>query len=104
MRPHLIVPGVTHDEEEPRYVCTVPVGPEEICGRCWYDGEERAYQLHVGKCARDHMDEIRAQRLTERLPAFAPWDEEVEAHMREVGERMKREGRLTVKKNERAGF
>jgi hypothetical protein len=32
------------------------------------------------------------------------WDPEVEAHMREVGERMKREGRLTVKKNERAGF
>lgn len=104
MRPDLIIPGVTHDDEEPRYVCTVPVAPNEICGRCWYDGEERAYQQHVGRCARDHMDEIHAQRLAERLPAFAPMDPEIEEHMRKVGDRMKREGRLEVKPSERAGF
>jgi hypothetical protein len=41
-----------------------------------------------------------------RLAVLQPesWDVEVEEHLRKVGERMKREGRLTVRPNERAGF
>lgn len=107
MKPHLIVPGVTHDDEEPLYVCTVPITMDgEICGRCWYAGEERAYQQHVGPCARSHLAEIQAQRLAARLPAFDEnaWDPEIRAHMDKVGERMKKEGRLTVNPNEKAGF
>lgn len=107
MKPHLIVPGVTHDEEEPAYVCTVPVSEDgEICGRCWYDGEERAYQAHVGKCARSHLQEIDAQRLKTRAPIFdeESWDPEVAEHLRKVGKRMRAEGRLEVRPNEKAGF
>jgi hypothetical protein len=102
----LFVPGVTRDDEEPSYVCTVPVADGEICGRCWYDGEERAYQAHVGRCAREHMDQINRERLAARAPAFdeETWDPEIAEHMRKVGERMLKEGRLTVNPNERAGF
>jgi hypothetical protein len=32
------------------------------------------------------------------------WDPEIRQHMDKVGERMKREGRLVVRPNERAGF
>jgi hypothetical protein len=101
----LFIPGVTRDDEDPQFVCTVPVDVAGTpCGREFYEDERLAFQHHVGACAREHMEHIQAQRLTARLPAFAPWDEEVEAHMRVVGERMRREGRLTVRPNERAGF
>ena len=60
----------------------------------------------MARCASGHMDEARGERLKERMPIFDPesWDPEVERHMREVGKRMLREGRLEVKKSERAGF
>lgn len=60
----------------------------------------------VGRCARNHMDELRSMRLKERMPVLDDdqWDSEIAAHMKKVGERMLKEGRLTVKPNERAGF
>lgn len=86
-------------------VCTVPTGPDEVCGRLYYPGEERAWQKHVGECAREHADAIHAERPSVRLPAvYESPDPEVDAHMQKVGERMKREGRLTVHPSERAGF
>lgn len=93
-------------DEEPVAVCRVPVGGGEVCGKPFFPGEERAFQKHVGECAREHADEIRAESPRQKMPVFdeETWDPEVAAHMREVGRRMLREGRLETKPNERAGF
>lgn len=101
--PKLIVPGVRDDE--PEFVCTVPVNADgDTCGHLFYPGEERAYQKHVGKCAREHIDVIRAASPRTRNEIFEPWDPEVAAHMEKVGKRMIEERRLEVKPSERAGF
>ena len=99
----LFLPGL--HGAEPTMICRVPTGEGEICGRLYYPGEEREWQKHCGECARKHMDAIQAERPSVRLPAiYESWDPEVEEHMRRVGERMKKEGRLTVHPSERAGF
>jgi hypothetical protein len=94
------------DPDERLMVCRVITGPDETCGKVFRRGEEKAWQMHVGACARAHVDQIHAESLRTRIPILDPnsWDPEVERHMREVGERMKREGRLEVKPSERAGF
>jgi hypothetical protein len=78
------------------------------CGARFYKGQEDRWQKHVGDCARRHLDEIRALAPSEKNKGtvFDPAgvDQEVAAHMRRVGRRMRREGRLTVNPNERAGF
>lgn len=89
-------------------VCRVLVDAqtERVCGRLFEPGEERAFQKHVGDCAREHIDQIRAGSPRAKMPVLDPneWDPEIEEHMRKVGRRMIREGRLEVRKNERAGF
>jgi hypothetical protein len=71
-------------------------------------GEEQAWQDHTVRCARRHIDEIRAMAPSEKHKGtvFDPetWDPEIDEHMRKVGQRMIAEGRLTVRKSERAGF
>lgn len=83
------------------------VGVCNVCGAEFGEGQEQTWQKHVGNCARKHMDEILAMRPSQRNKGgpFDPdtWDPEVEAHMREVGRRMLREGRLEVLPHERAG-
>jgi hypothetical protein len=58
-------------------------------------------------CARRHLDEIRASSPRERNRGgpFDPdqWDPEIDAHMKRVGERMLKEGRLEMDRSERAG-
>jgi hypothetical protein len=103
----LFVPGATRDDEEPSLFCTVPVDAEgTLCGACFYEDERSKYQRHVGACARENMEHIEAQRLAAKNPIFDEntWDPEISAHMRKVGERMRKEGRLVVRPNERAGF
>jgi hypothetical protein len=78
------------------------------CGQVFYSGQEEEWQKHVGWCAKRNVDAIReviAERK-KRQAVFQPenWDPEVREHMDKVGKRMKAEGRLTVKPNERAGF
>ena len=91
--------------EEPSMVCTVPTGEDQVCGKLFYPGEERAWQRHVGECAREHMDQVQASRPSVRLPAvYESLDPEVDAHMERVGKQMLKEGRLTVHPHERAGF
>lgn len=85
----------------------VVVGKCEVpgCGAIFRKGEEEAWQRHVGPCARAHMDRLRA--VMDRAgagPLGEDFDPEVTKHMRGVGERMLREGRMTVNPNERAGF
>lgn len=102
----IIVPRGYESENapEPTMVCRVPINEEDLCLKGFYPGEERAFQRHVGICARQHRDAIEERR--KRLAIFHEdaWDPEIAAHMRKVGERMKREGRLVVKPNERAGL
>ena len=94
------------DGPEPTMVCRVPTGDGEVCGKAFYPGEERKWQRHVGECAARHRDKIETQSPRTRLPIFSDeaWDPEISAHMRKVGDRMIREGRLEVRPNERAGF
>lgn len=86
----------------------VIVGKCHVCGGEFGEGEEQRWQEHVGNCARAHMDEIRAMAPSEanKGTLWDPneWDPEVDAHMLEVGRRMRREGRMVVKRSERAGF
>lgn len=99
----LLVPRGYEDPEPP-----VMVGVCTTCDARFYRGQEEDWQRHVGPCARAHLGEIMDARAAKkkRLAALQPesWDVELEAHMAKVGERMKREGRLTVRPNERAGF
>lgn len=85
----------------------VLVGKCHLCDATFYRGQEQAWQEHVGECARSQLDEIRHQREQERKTSIFNednWDPELAAHMKKVGERMLREGRLVMKPNERAGF
>lgn len=93
-------------ETKPIAVCRVPVGGGRTCGTEFWPGQEAAFERHVRACVRKHEAEIHAESPRTRMPIFRPeaWDPELTAHMKRVGDRMLEEGRMTVKKNERAGF
>jgi hypothetical protein len=81
------------------------VGQCSLCELVFYDQDEA--RRHFERNARKHAEmanEMRQERLEERMPVFEEWDPEVAAHLRKVGERMVAEGRLEVKPSERAGF
>lgn len=87
----------------PKYRCSVPTGDDETCGAMFYEGEERKYERHVGRCARQHRDAIEANSPKVKMPIFfdpEQWDPEYEAYMRGVGQRMKAEGRVEQRRNE----
>lgn len=92
------------DPNERLMVCRVVTAPGEICGMTFTRPD--VWQRHVGRCARAHMDEIRAESIKARMPVLddASWDPEIAEHMQTVGKRMREEGRLEVKPNEKAGF
>jgi hypothetical protein len=96
----LWLPGSV-DPPERLMVCRVVTGPGETCGRTFTRPD--VWQRHVGRCARAHMDEIRAESLTARMPVFdiENWSPDAERHVLAVGERMKAEGRLDMKPHER---
>lgn len=73
------------------------------CGATFREGEEAAWEKHVGQCARSNLDAIREVIAAKEKGPFADFDPEVSAHLRRVGERMLREGRLTIRPNEAAG-
>jgi hypothetical protein len=81
-----------------------PVGECYLCGAEFFPGDNQA--RHMRQCVRERADDFIAERAAQRkrLAALQPWDPEIAEHMRNVGERMKREGRLVVRPNERAGF
>ena len=82
------------------------VGKCEVpgCGLTFYAGEEEAWQRHVGPCARKNLDAIKAETSKLAIDNEQNWDPEVAAHMRSVGKRMLKEGRMEVLPHERAGF
>lgn len=83
----------------------VIVGKCHVCDATFYRGSEDEWQRHVGECARSHLGEIMDARAEEkqRMAIFQPdaWDPEFREHMDKVGARMKREGRLVQRPNER---
>lgn len=96
----LWLPGLP-DPDERLMVCRVVTAPGEICGMTFTRPD--VWQRHVGRCARAHMDEIRAESIKARMPMFdeESWDPEWAAHQQTVGECMRREGRLVPNENER---
>ena len=76
------------------------------CDARFYSGQELQWQTHVGRCARQHMDEIQQMRPSVRNKGtmWEPQDPDIEKHFRKVGERMQKEGRKVVLPNERAGL
>lgn len=89
--------------EQPVFKCNVPG-----CKTVFYAGQERAYQRHVGVCARRNIDRIRAELPSEQNKGTifdtANNDVELEQHFKGVWGRMKEEGRMEVKPNEAAGL
>lgn len=97
---NLWLPG-DPDPDERLMVCRVVTGPGEICGMTFT--RQDVWQRHVGRCARAHIDEIRAESMRARMPVLdeANWDPEWSEHQQEVGRRMVAEGRLVPRPNER---
>lgn len=60
-------------------------------------------EMGLGRCARNHPDEIEAAKLKNRIPIMDEnqWNPDASAYLRKVGDRMIREGRLVMKPNER---
>lgn len=104
----MFVPGrYCEDGAVAAFRCTVPIDANgATCGAAFTKEQHGLYERHTGRCARQHEDVWRRAAPSHRLPVFdeSNWDPEVAAHMRVVGARMLREGRMTVKPSERAGF
>lgn len=64
----ILPPHVVIHDEQPKYVCRVPAGDGRFCGQPFYEGEERAYQRHVSKCAEENAEYIAMYR-EQRQPA-----------------------------------
>lgn len=82
-----------------------PNGHCNICDEDLY-GTVGDMQKHMASCARANIDTIRAAAPSAKNKGgpFDPdnWDPEVEEHLKKVGERMLKEGRLEMHDNERA--
>lgn len=98
----LWTPQQDMQDREPTMVCRVPTGPDELCLKEFYPGEERAFAKHVGECFEAHRVEV-AATSPRRLAAFdeETWDPEAFLALRETGRRMLREGRLETLPSER---
>lgn len=85
-----------------------PLGACHVCGSPFFS--DRDMRAHFA--SREHheaMEAALADRVAQkRRLAFIHSDDEndveIEAHLRKVGQRMRREGRWELKPNERAGF
>jgi hypothetical protein len=72
-----------------------------VCGWGFTASESREWQKHVGDCARQNMTEIVAKSPKGTVWDDEEWSPEASKHVREVGERMLKEGRLEMKPSER---
>jgi hypothetical protein len=98
----IYVPGRHADNPALDFVCRIPT-KDGICGvRC---DTLPAMEHHLRVCRSRHEQEIHEGTLKERIPIMHPdsWDPEAEAYLLGVGERMIREGRWHLRKNERIG-
>lgn len=104
--PNETAPGAAQLVVPHQYVDTVIVGVCHACGARFGPGQEEEWQRHMRPCYLQHEGEVRAEReeRKKRLAIFQEesWDPELARHFRKVGDRMLREGRLTMHPNERA--
>jgi hypothetical protein len=81
-----------------------PAGHCNVCGEDLY-GTVGDMQKHMSACARANIDTIRAAAPSARKRGgpFDPenWNPDAEAHLREVGKRMLKEGRMELLPSER---
>jgi hypothetical protein len=83
-----------------------PIGQCDLCGTPFFSHRD----LRAHFATPEHRDAVEAEiaerRAQQKRLAFLHEsdDPEVEAHLREVGKRMRAEGRWEVKPSERAGF
>jgi hypothetical protein len=99
----IVVPRDLADEDR-LFVCRVPKADGSACGHV-EPLDERSNLAHMRACVAENRESIHSQSPRRRLPAiYESVDPEVDAHMKRVGDRMRREGRLVVKPSERAGF
>lgn len=100
-RRRIFVPSGYEDRQIVRK-CLVPG-----CGQEFARGQEAQAEAHAVRCARANLDTIRAMAPSEanKGTVFGPEhrDLEMEAHFREVRQRMEREGRREILPNEAAG-
>jgi hypothetical protein len=81
--------------------------PNGYCSICDMDlwGSVGDLQAPMAACVRANIDEIRAQApsVKHKGGPFDPenWNPDAEAHLKKVGERMLKEGRLEMLPNER---
>lgn len=90
-------------EAAPVYVCRVPVGDGKTCGAKFYKGQEAKITGHINRCSRQHRDAIAANSPKVTMPLFydpEQWDPEYEKFMRDVGHRMRAEGRDEQRRGE----
>lgn len=83
-----------------------PIGQCDLCDVPFYSHRDLVAHLQTPAHKEAVEAEILERQAEKQRLAFLHEDPdpEVTAHLKKVGETMKREGRWTVKKNERAGF
>lgn len=61
----LIIPSHAQIHDiPPKYVCRVPAEDGRLCGKPFWEGEERAFERHVVSCAEENAGAI--QRFREK--------------------------------------
>lgn len=93
----ILVPKGYETRSEPGLQC-------EVCGSVFERDRLSEWQRHVVACAKRNHDDLQREREESIYEPFRIQDPEVAAHMRQVGKRMRAEGRWVVKDSERAGF
>jgi hypothetical protein len=83
-----------------------PIGQCDLCATPFYS--QRDLVAHLGTIEhREATEAALAEREAHKKSLAVVFDDpdpEITAHMKQVGKRMRKEGRWVVKKNERAGF
>lgn len=89
-----------------KWTCECPTPGGKKCGEQFELDEVDKFTRHVLRCRERNEEAIALASPRRRNPITDPngWDPELESHMRKVGRRMRKERRLIIKPNERAGF
>lgn len=68
---------------ETKYRCRVVVDVDgTICGRPFFDGQRRQFELHCAACAREHHDVIVAYMKRRHPEVMNPWDTDLASWIR----------------------
>ena len=89
-----------------KWTCRCPTEGGGVCGEQFDMDDVDRFTRHVLRCRERNEEAIHKASPRTRQPLLDPnsWDPEIETHMRKVGRRMRREGRMVILPRERAGF